>query len=284
MFGVLADLGKDLLAQNFAQDRQEDQQAFNAEQAANQRAWETEMSNTAIQRRVTDLNKAGINPLLAWTGGGATTPQGGQASSGIASPTPMHSVSAGMNSAAQVAVLESQKDNVDADTSKKRAEEQEIIARTPTHAASIENITQQIAQSKTLVEKMIAETEQSHATAQNIAQQTRNLLELIPQIRATVDNLKAHTKLQGAQTTLTGAQTEATKSGTILTGVHIGEGTQRIQANLPHLESALKELERQARFSQMPQREMDFAVHQGTLGALSATIRALTGLGSITRH
>src|SRR5688572_23251590 len=40
-----------------------------------QQAWEQMMSNTAIQRRRTDIEKAGGNPALAFTGGGeASTP------------------------------------------------------------------------------------------------------------------------------------------------------------------------------------------------------------------
>lgn len=39
-----------------------------------QRAWEENMANTAIQRRRSDFEKAGFNPLLAATGPGAATP------------------------------------------------------------------------------------------------------------------------------------------------------------------------------------------------------------------
>lgn len=58
---------------------------FNAQQAQIQRDWEEKMSNTAYQRAVEDMRSAGLNPYLAYSQGGASTPQGSVAS--INSPT-----------------------------------------------------------------------------------------------------------------------------------------------------------------------------------------------------
>lgn len=54
---------------------------FNAQEAQKNRDWQTEMSNSEIQRRVNDLRKAGLNPILAINQGGASTPSGSSASS-----------------------------------------------------------------------------------------------------------------------------------------------------------------------------------------------------------
>lgn len=111
---------------------QKDAQNFNANQAQIERDWQTQMSNTAHQRAVSDLQSAGLNPVLS-ANNGADASAGATASSGIGSasagnsPTDMLTNIVGMlNSSKQTDAIvdktKSEIENIDADTANKKQE------------------------------------------------------------------------------------------------------------------------------------------------------------------
>lgn len=55
---------------------------YNSAEAAKNRQWQQEMSSTAYQRAMADMRAAGLNPILAYQQGGASTPNGSYASIG----------------------------------------------------------------------------------------------------------------------------------------------------------------------------------------------------------
>ena len=57
---------------------------FNAQEAQKNRDYQTEMSNTAYQRAIKDMSVAGLNPMLAYSQGGASSPSGSTASGSVA--------------------------------------------------------------------------------------------------------------------------------------------------------------------------------------------------------
>lgn len=122
-------LGSAILGSVLGYKGQREANDTNLQSVREQIAFQREMSNTAIQRRTEDLQKAGLNPMLAYQQGGASTPAGAVANVGNSGAA---AASAGASSAAAaIGVLQglqglelskAQTDNVRAQSDKIRSE------------------------------------------------------------------------------------------------------------------------------------------------------------------
>jgi len=100
---------------------------FQADQASRQMAFQSDMSNTAYQRTMADMQKAGLNPMLAYQQGGASTPSG-QAGSG-AQATMENAIGNAATSALDYARYRKELKEVDSRVLLNEAQKQQAVAQ-----------------------------------------------------------------------------------------------------------------------------------------------------------
>lgn len=105
----------------------------NAEQAALNRQFQERMSSTSYQRAVGDMKSAGLNPMLAYQQGGASSPGGSTA-------TMQNPMTSAVHSGAAIARSQAETENIRANTAKTKAETPGVEAESKRLAYELENL------------------------------------------------------------------------------------------------------------------------------------------------
>lgn len=105
----------------------------NAEQAAMNRQFQERMSSTSYQRSTKDMMAAGLNPMLAYQQGGASSPGGSMA-------TMQNPMSGAISSALAIGRQKAEIENIKADTANKMADKPGREATSKRLAYEIDNI------------------------------------------------------------------------------------------------------------------------------------------------
>lgn len=226
---VLGSVGGSIIGGLFGKSGQEDANAANAYQAELNRQFQEKMSNTAYQRAVKDMKAAGLNPMLAYSQGGASTPSGGQATfynekADLArgfQAMPQNAVAM-----AQVGSLRAQTEKAGAEADLATAQAAETRARIPTYEANI-------LVARATVDKLKAEIPKIQADTDLSSQQMFKVMAEIPNIVKGGDLIDAQVKHNLASAGLTTAQINE-----VVPRIrHILAQTKNVAADLPFHEA-----------------------------------------------
>lgn len=175
-----------------AQSDQASAEQFSSAQAAENRAFQERMSNTAWQRGMKDMEAAGLNPMLAISQGPASVPGGSQAA--------FPGAVGAQNMMAQASISQAESAATQANTAASVGD------------STVQRIKQEINNLKSTDQQIKAVTMNLGVEYQNLVKSGYNITEAGNQIRATIDKLKAELPVLSSQAYLNAARALLTEA------------------------------------------------------------------------